>query len=352
MPARSNNQKDRRVSKSGGVKKIAWLIGFAGILLFVAVVSYQGIDTLSMAVAAVGWGLLWITLFHLVPMVVDTYAWNILLDKRHRVGILRLTWITWIGEAVNSLLPVALIGGGLVRVRLLSLAGIPSAIGGASVVADITAVVVSLIVFSCVGVALLGANALPGHSPTELLLGLFIFSLVIYGFYAAQRRGLFFALARRFEGVYGGTGSSRLSHDAAELDRRVGEIYERRRDFWLACFVRLLGWLAGVGEVWLALHYLNAPVTIVEAVMLESLGQAIRSAAFAVPGALGIQEGAYLVLSVSIGIPPETGVALSLVKRIRELSLGVPALLVWQRIERRRFGQRQESRPYLAGEVD
>jgi len=54
-----------------------------------------------------------------------------------------------------------------------------------------------------------------------------------------------------------------------------------------------------------------------------------------VPGALGVQEGGCVVLSAALGIGPETGLALSLIKRVRELVLGVPALLVWHFAEGR-----------------
>jgi hypothetical protein len=65
----------------------------------------------------------------------------------------------------------------------------------------------------------------------------------------------------------------------------------------------------------------------VVALLLESLGQAIRGAAFAIPGALGIQEGGYLLLAPVAGLSPETALALSLAKRTRELILGLPGLL-------------------------
>ena len=332
------------------LKKSAWLVSLIGLLLFVAVIGYQGIGSVSTAVGAVGWGLVWISLFHLAPLVVDTYAWQILLDRRYRVGLGRLTEISWIGEGVNSLLPVALIGGGLVRTRLLNLARVPAAIGGASVVVDLTLAVISLIFFSIAGVAVLFSHALPGHTLTQLLPGLLAFSLLIYGFYVAQRRGMFLALARRIERLSGTKTAGSLSIDAARLDCRVAEIYERRGDLWFAFLLRLLGWVIGAGEVWLALRYLGHPVTLVEALMLESLGQAIRSAAFVVPGALGIQEGAYLLLGTSIGIPPHIGIALSLVKRVRELVFGMPALLLWHGLEVRRFGQRPSRKPFIVGE--
>ncbi len=91
-----------------------------------------------------------------------------------------------------------------------------------------------------------------------------------------------------------------------------------------------MGWLAGVGEVWLALYFLGHPVTLVEALILESLGQAVRSAGFAIPGALGVQEGGLLVLGALVGLPGEVAIGLSLVKRARELTLGLPGLAAWQ----------------------
>ena len=61
--------------------------------------------------------------------------------------------------------------------------------------------------------------------------------------------------------------------------------------------------------------------------MLESLGQAIRAAAFAVPGALGVQEGGYLLLAPLAALRPDVALALSLAKRARELLLAVPGLI-------------------------
>jgi hypothetical protein len=67
-----------------------------------------------------------------------------------------------------------------------------------------------------------------------------------------------------------------------------------------------------------------------ESLLLESLGQAIRGAGFAIPGALGIQEGGYLLLAPLAGMPPSAALALSLAKRTRELLLGLPGLLYLQ----------------------
>ena len=72
---------------------------------------------------------------------------------------------------------------------------------------------------------------------------------------------------------------------------------------------------------------LGTPVSWANALLLESLGQAIRGAGFAIPGALGVQEAGYLLLGPLAGLPADAALALSLAKRSRELLLGLPGLL-------------------------
>ena len=74
---------------------------------------------------------------------------------------------------------------------------------------------------------------------------------------------------------------------------------------------------------------------------LESLLYAIRSIAFIVPNAIGVQEGAYVMLGASFGLAPDFALGLSLLKRGRDLLLGIPALLVWQIFESHRLWRRR-----------
>jgi hypothetical protein len=77
---------------------------------------------------------------------------------------------------------------------------------------------------------------------------------------------------------------------------------------------------------------------------MESLLLAVRNAAFMVPAALGVQEGAYLLLAPLLGLPASTVIALSLLKRGRDVAIGVPALVSWQLLEVRRHLRRRPAR--------
>ena len=115
----------------------------------------------------------------------------------------------------------------------------------------------------------------------------------------------------------------------------------------------LVGWIVGTAEVWLICHFMGFPVSWVDALLLESLGQAIRGAAFFVPGSLGVQEGGYLLLAPLVGLPADAALALSLAKRTRELLLGVPGLVYLHFSERgwRRQRAAQQSVPLPSATV-
>ena len=103
-----------------------------------------------------------------------------------------------------------------------------------------------------------------------------------------------------------------------------------------------MGWIAGAGEIWLTLYFLGHPVSIGEAIILESLGQAVKAAAFLVPGALGVLEGGFILFGALFGISADASLAMALAKRVRELALGVPGLISWQLVEGRAlFGEKK-----------
>jgi len=60
---------------------------------------------------------------------------------------------------------------------------------------------------------------------------------------------------------------------------------------------------------------------------------AVNGATFFVPNAIGIQEGAYVALGAAFGLGAESALALELLKRSRDLMIGLPSLLLWQGIE-------------------
>jgi putative membrane protein len=324
------------------MKRAAALLWLLGMALVVGLVAYQGAGEVWTALKGAGWGLVGVCAFYPIALVVDTECWRLLLPATSRLPFFALVLPRWICDAVNGLLPSVQIGGDVVRARLITLRGVPGIDAGASVVTDITAGVVTEILFTLLGIGLLVRHDGRARTGLVALIGVLVSVVLVLAFYRAQRSGLFRRTARLFERLVRVGDWEPVVGRAEELDAAVIATYRRRREFLAASFWRMVGWFAGALEVWLALFFLGHPVGVAEALMLESLGQAIRHAAFVIPGALGVQEGGFLLLGAAAGLGPETGLALSLMKRIRELLLGLPALLVWQVIEGRQFFRRRK----------
>src|SRR4029077_7851022 len=128
-----------------------------------------------------------------------------------------------------------------------------------------------------------------------------------------------------------------LGQDGGPAGRTGRALYARRGGVVASCIWTVTSLIVGSGEIWLALGALDLPASFVTALILQKTDLTIRSAAFAVPAGLGVQEGGYLVVGNLLGIPGEGAFALSLVARAREIGLGVPGLITWQFIEARRL---------------
>jgi uncharacterized membrane protein YbhN (UPF0104 family) len=90
------------------------------------------------------------------------------------------------------------------------------------------------------------------------------------------------------------------------------------------------------------LRFMGHPLKWADALILESVAFALRTATFVVPSRIGVQEGGYIVLGSLFGLSPDVALALSLLKRARELATGLPCLILWQSMEARRLWWRQQ----------
>ena len=147
-----------------------------------------------------------------------------------------------------------------------------------------------------------------------------------------QRLGMFRFIGKMISRLANAEDWHSLVHSGHTLDQAIRRLYARRYGVIGCCAATATSLLFGSGEIWIALHALGLHATLVNAVILQSMVLAIRAAVFPVPGALGVQEGGYVVVGNLLGIPGDAAFALSLIARVRELILGIPGLIAWQAI--------------------
>ena len=313
--------------KQAGV--VAWLGGIAALVVLTI---WSGLDAVGHAIASVGWGILLVVMVRAVTVSVAGVGWWLLFPPKVRPQFGACVLLRFVREAVNVLLPVAQVGGDVVGARLLTGYAVPGALAAASVIVDILVQAAAQFLFAALGLLTLMALGADHALARSAAIGLAVAALLLAGFYLAQRRGgqrLLQSIVNRLAGDR----EWRVLGTIDAVYQNLTMIYAARSSFIASSVVHLAGWVVGVAEVSIVFAFMGHPVSIGEALVIESLLHAVRGAAFAIPSALGAQEGALVVLCAAFGIPPEQAIALSLVKRAADVVLGVPGLLGWQMLE-------------------
>ena len=274
-----------------------------------------------------------ICVYRLVTLALNALSWQVVLPAEGRPGFPTLLRLRWIGESVNTLLPVASVGGDVARASLVASHGVPRAEAAASMMADLVTGIVTQMLFGLSG-ALALAQLLPpdqvGHRVlVKVVAGLTIATVTVMAlsilFHVGAAR-----LAARFlagSGVHESWG--KLAGGLKRLDQALAALLARDRAI-AACFLwHVAGWVSQVGETWMLLTLFGARVTLPIAFVVESMTSAARGAAFFVPSGVGVQEMTLLSMAKLTGIDMELALALGIAKRARELVLGVPGLLAW-----------------------
>jgi putative membrane protein len=244
-------------------------------------------------------------------------------------------WARLLREAASDVLPFSQLGGLAIATRAVVLGGTATPIALGSSLVDVTIEIAAQLIYTLVGVVLLAqhlglAAARSDRLLYGVLVGMAIGAAIVGGMVVTQRRGLN-VIGRLVNRLAPSAGQH-----AAAVTEAVEGAYRRPLLLCESLTLHVLAWFGAAGGTWLILLLIGRPLPFLSVVAIESLLFAIRNAAFIVPSGLGVQEGAYALLGPLFGLPVEAALALSLLKRARDISVGVPMLLSWQLAESRR----------------
>ena len=272
-------------------------------------------------------------------------AWMLVAPGGSARGLPGFAWARAVREAASDLLPFSQVGGLVAGADAAARATrLSTAVIWASLVVDLTTEMAAQLIYTLCGVAGLGwrltrsdaaerAVAGGASGATVLWIGVALLlagAVVTGGFVLLQRRGVGWAASvaqRWLPGAVKG---------AADIQVELDRAYARRGALLASTAVHGAGWIVSGLVSWWMLKLMGAPLPLLAVLTVESLMYAAKSFGFAIPGALGVQEAAYALIGPLFGLPPQTALALSLLKRARDIAVGVPTLIVWRVAEARR----------------
>lgn len=303
----------------------------------VGLVAWQGIGEVADIIWASGWPILLVPLAWSPTVLLGTFTWHLLFEPGKEPPFKDTFMALWMGRAVNTLLPVASIGGEVVKARMLILWGFPKAEASASVFVDKTVQVIGLIIWGLIGVTLLVHYSVEQDLIAAALIGFAVLGAGTAGFIFIQKAGLVRGMVNSAHKVTKADYFENLKDDADQIDVCVRATYARHRRMALSVSWRIVTLILQSGEVWAAAYVLGHPISFMEAMFLKSMTSTLSDVAFVIPNAYGIQEGAFVVLGAMIGLPADLMLAISLSIRIREILIDLPGLALWQHAEGRNF---------------
>lgn len=322
------------------MNRIGVVLALAGLGLTAYLIVDIGPDQIGAAISAVGVGFIWLIIARLVAVTLDAAGWRLLVapfDRMRRAGLGIVTWIALVREAVARVLPIASLGADAVGIRLLILRGLPGSGATASVVVEIVVTLIAQFVFTGIGLAVFLLWLHAGSIVNWVAFALLVASPIPIVLVFLLRRFRIFERGQKLaKWLLGDTNRlARLIPDGARLDADVNYLIDAHKRLVASAALQFAGMVAGGIEIWLIAWLLGEPISALAAVALESIVLATRHLAFMVPAGLGVQEAGFVVFGQMLGLDADSALAISLVRRIRELCLGAPMLVTWQIAELR-----------------
>src|SRR5277367_2435693 len=137
------------------MKYLGRIAAFLGLLAAVWLVWHSNPGAVYSLMKTAGAGLLLAGLVHVLPMTANAKDWQTLIIGETQPRLSRMLHLVWIRESVNSMLPVARIGGEIVSFRIMRRWGLGAPLATASLVVDMQLTLISQMMFALVGIGFL-----------------------------------------------------------------------------------------------------------------------------------------------------------------------------------------------------
>lgn len=305
-------------------RAVQLLVPLLGIAFLVYLVRRAGAGALIDNAKTIGWGMLLVLGLAGVSHVVKTWAWRLTLPgESHKVSFSRTLGLRLASEAAGQFGVIGQVFGEGLRVSLLS-SGIPVANGISSVTLDRGLFIASGAFVTMAG--LLSATVMASLSVTfRLYAWLFVAVLL----------GLLFTVVMAFRArwpLLSGTARVAgrvpwfrdwLKSRESVIESAEHQLLQFHREspgaFWASLLLNVVTHMLAILEVYLILHFLGTHVTLIGALILESLTKLINVIGAVNPGNIGTYEGGNMAIGKLIGLTGTEGLTLGLCRRFRAI---------------------------------
>jgi len=313
-----------------------------GLLLFILVIYKTGLRQIINDFRAISLvNFLILMALRLIYWISRTINWKLIIDdqdKKYPFSALLSARLA--DHAISYLTPSNLFGGEPVRAMMTPGTNRRRAL--ATVIVDKTIELVSILSFTIIGVIVaISRIKMPGKMKVVFLTFSFGAAIFLFFLVIKQKKGFFTWLVKLLAKIKIKPRIIQRSQEKiVELDHHISNYYRHHPKLFLKAYVfYALTFFIWTYEIYLTLAYMDTPgVTPLKSYLIITL-TTIAAVIPAIPGALGINELTNVAVFVLLGLSPEKGVSLSLVRRVIALiyaGIGLLCLSYFQLKERKK----------------
>jgi uncharacterized protein (TIRG00374 family) len=307
---------------AGGWIKLLFTV--AGAALLASVLATIEFGQVLELVGRIGWGFVFVLVVAFLAFTADVASWLAVLpglpfSLRHGLLLWR---VRLVGETLNMVTPMAGVGGEPAKALILvKRFGLEPRETIASMLVAKTTIVLSYIPFLAIGFALtVGTALLPHEYVIAAGIGLVIYTTAIVGFFLVQRYRVASRLAARLHRYRFASRLERTLREIRAVDHELERLYiVMPRRICGSLLLAFLGWILGAAELLVISALLGYPLSPTNIWIIEAVVQLLRQATGFIPGSLGVTEGTLMALYGIVTGEPSVGVAVALVRRLREV---------------------------------
>ena len=266
---------------------------------------------------------------HIPTLFFDTLAWAILMVK-NKLSIKTTFVITWISQTSGKFIPSGNITGEFVRFYLARRSGQKFSDASSSVLMDLFIATFSLFIIGLLALIFIVFSLKSNFILDKyqyLIMALVLISLGSLFFLLIIRKRIIsklLASTKKFEFL-----SKKNVYNLIRLDISLNKLSFRKKLLLSAITLRLIGWIAGAFEIYIFLWIIGVDAKVTDVIIIESVTAIIRSAAFFIPSAIGVQELAFVIVGELVGYSGIVSFSIAMGRRLREIMVGIPAIITW-----------------------
>ena len=266
---------------------------------------------------------------HIPTLFFDTLAWAILMVK-NKLSIKTTFVITWISQTSGKFIPSGNITGEFVRFYLARRSGQKFSDASSSVLMDLFIATFSLFIIGLLALIFIVFSLKSNFILDKyqyLIMALVLISLGSLFFLLIIRKRIIsklLASTKKIEFL-----SKKNVYNLIRLDISLNKLSYRKKLLLSAITLRLIGWIAGAFEIYIFLWIIGVDAKVTDVIIIESVTAIIRSAAFFIPSAIGVQELAFVIVGELVGYSGIVSFSIAMGRRLREIMVGIPAIITW-----------------------